>query len=135
MIQDESNGYNVRKIGINEFTCGNHKNGRQGIGQDVPEHDAERAEAQHPSRLDVRPRRLLDDRGADQPDVGGGEQHDEHRDGHPIAAAEHAGDDDGHRAGLKRGAAHLPAATRAAGGGHRGVRAPELCVDSRRILW
>ena len=27
-----------------------------------------------------------------------------------------AGDDDGHRAGLKRGAAHLPAATRAAGG-------------------
>ena len=30
-----------------------------------------------------------------------------------------AGDDDGHRAGLKRGAAHLPAATRAAGGGHR----------------
>ena len=36
-----------------------------------------------------------------------------------------AGDDDGHRAGLKRGAAHLPAATRAAGGGHRGVRAPE----------
>ena len=56
--------------------------------------DTGAGQAQHPRRFDVGLRLLREGRRANHADVRGREKHDEDADRHPVAAADHARDDD-----------------------------------------